>query len=86
MDFKCQACGFRIFNRRYPKCESCGVELSPGLALSDAERKAAYEADQAALDASWRAERKATAGSTPPTDGGTALLAGLLAATSTGDT
>ena len=23
----CPACGFRVFNRRYPKCESCGAEL-----------------------------------------------------------
>lgn len=33
-DFHCPACGFRIFNRRYPVCEGCGEELPEELLLS----------------------------------------------------
>jgi hypothetical protein len=46
MNLKCQACGFTVFNRRYPKCESCGVILAPGLALTDAERNALFESER----------------------------------------
>lgn len=46
MSFKCQACGFTVFNRRYPKCESCGAMLAPGLALTEAERNALFESER----------------------------------------
>ena len=36
----CPACGFQIFNRRYPHCESCGAALPESLLLSSAEREA----------------------------------------------
>ena len=29
--YRCPACGFQIFNRRVPKCESCGTVLPPDL-------------------------------------------------------
>lgn len=60
MQFKCQACGFTVFNRRYPKCESCGVELAAGMALSSTERQALFEADAQEAERAWR-ERQKTA-------------------------
>ena len=42
----CPACGFRVFNRRYPKCESCGTELPRSLVYSAAERRALIEAER----------------------------------------
>ncbi len=41
----CPACGFRVFNRRYPKCESCGVTLPESIAYTDVERHALLAAD-----------------------------------------
>ena len=38
--YLCLACGFRIFNRRYPRCEACGQDLPQALLLGSAERKA----------------------------------------------
>ncbi|MDQ6684648.1 MAG: hypothetical protein M3Z16_05925 [Pseudomonadota bacterium] len=35
----CPACGFEIFNRRYPRCESCGAALPDSLVYSEAERE-----------------------------------------------
>jgi hypothetical protein len=46
MRFKCQACGFAVFNRRYPKCEACGVVLAEGIALSANERSALLAAEK----------------------------------------
>ena len=37
--YLCPACGFRIFNRRYPRCEACGQELPQALLLGPEERK-----------------------------------------------
>ena len=42
----CPACGFTVFNRRYPKCESCGVELPESLVYTAAERRALLEAEE----------------------------------------
>lgn len=58
MDFKCQACGFAVFNRRYPMCESCGVELAPGIALSKQEREAAFARETEEANARWREREK----------------------------
>src|SRR5664279_528333 len=43
---KCPACGFRVFNRRCPKCESCGAELPDWLVYSSSERQALLAADE----------------------------------------
>ncbi len=43
----CPACGFHVFNRRYPKCESCGAELPDTIAYTAQERHALLEADDA---------------------------------------
>lgn len=34
----CPECGFRIYNRRYPNCESCGARLPEALVYSPVER------------------------------------------------
>ena len=41
----CPACGFRVFNRRYPKCESCGIELPESIAYTATERSALVAAE-----------------------------------------
>lgn len=37
--YKCPICGFRIFNRRYPRCESCKALLPSELVHSAEEVK-----------------------------------------------
>lgn len=54
----CQVCGFTVYNRRYPKCESCGAELGAGLALSRSERNAVFEEERRVADAQWRLRQK----------------------------
>jgi hypothetical protein len=34
----CPDCGFRIYNRRFPKCEACGAALPESLVYSPIER------------------------------------------------
>jgi hypothetical protein len=34
----CPECGFRIYNRRFPSCESCGATLPESLVYSPVER------------------------------------------------
>lgn len=58
----CPACGFRVFNRLYPKCESCGAELPEWLVYSPSERQARLEADkQQDLERARNASTSATA-------------------------
>jgi ribosomal protein L37E len=42
----CPACGFRVFNRRYPKCESCGAALPESIVYSAVERYTLQRADE----------------------------------------
>ena len=42
----CPNCGFAVFNRRYPRCESCGVDLPETLVYTPAERRALLAADE----------------------------------------
>lgn len=54
--FRCPECGFRIFNRRVAKCESCGAALPAELLLTaeqTAQLDAAHERSR-----QERAERK----------------------------
>ena len=37
--YRCPKCGFRIFNRRYPRCESCKTLLPSELVYSAEEVK-----------------------------------------------
>jgi anti-sigma factor RsiW len=73
MDYNCQECGFKVFNRRYPKCESCGAALAQGVALSTTERSALFEEDRVAAEAKWLAEQKLWA---QPAAGGAPALVG----------
>ena len=41
----CPDCGFRIYNRRFPNCESCGAALPESLVYSPAERFALQQAE-----------------------------------------
>jgi len=42
----CPECGFRIYNRRFPNCESCGATLPETLVYSPVERFALQQADE----------------------------------------
>jgi len=51
----CPECGFRIYNRRFPSCESCGAVLPDTLVYSAAERFALQqEEEQRALERARR--------------------------------
>jgi len=43
---RCPECGFQVFNRRYPKCESCGAELPETIVYTPVERHALLVADE----------------------------------------
>lgn len=65
----CPACGFRVFNRRYPKCESCGAELPPDVAYSDAERHRLMAAEEAlALEVARQSRSGPVSGAMPLDD------------------
>jgi DNA-directed RNA polymerase subunit RPC12/RpoP len=42
----CPECGFRVFNRRYPKCESCGAILPESIVYTPVERQILRVADE----------------------------------------
>ena len=42
----CPECGFRIYNRRFPDCESCGAALPETLVYSPAERFALKQEEE----------------------------------------
>jgi hypothetical protein len=52
----CPHCGFRIFNRRYAKCESCGRDLPEPLVYSADERAALITKEE--LEAAQRRPRR----------------------------
>lgn len=43
---RCPECGFQVFNRRYPKCESCGALLPETLVYTAVERHALHVAEE----------------------------------------
>lgn len=45
----CPACGFQVFNRRYPKCERCKSDLPASLVYSADERRALLETEEEQL-------------------------------------
>lgn len=45
----CPECGFHVFNRRYPKCERCELDLPASLLYSKEERRAMLEAEKVRL-------------------------------------
>lgn len=54
MTVQCPHCGFAIYNRRFPKCESCGAALDEALVFSDKERRDLFEQDRLAAEAVWQ--------------------------------
>ncbi len=46
----CPACGFRVFNRRYPRCESCGAQLPEATVYNESEREALLQSEVERLD------------------------------------
>lgn len=60
----CPECGFEVFNRRYPKCESCGAVLPESIVYSTTERHALVAAEEeVSLE---RARRETSSGVTTP--------------------
>lgn len=57
---RCHKCGFTVFSRRYPKCESCGTELPSELLYSDAEREALRKSEAAQLEHEMERQREAS--------------------------
>ena len=74
MEYKCQACGFRVFNRRYPKCESCGTELAAGIALSSLERETLFGQDRVASELEWRDKQRKAMNTPSDSDAGLGLI------------
>lgn len=56
----CPECGFTVFNRRYPKCERCGVALPAGLAYTKEEVAAKQVREKAEDEARREQERRAS--------------------------
>lgn len=62
----CPECGFRIYNRRYPSCESCGAALPETLVYSPAERFALQQEEEAlALERARRSTEEEFSITTP---------------------
>lgn len=57
---RCPNCSFIVFNRRYPKCESCGAELPTTLLYSEAEREALLKSESAQLEHEMERQREAS--------------------------
>jgi hypothetical protein len=55
----CPACGFAVFNRRYPKCEKCKAELPASIVYTSTEIAGMREKERA--DDDERARRRAEA-------------------------
>ena len=56
--FVCPDCGFRIFNRRYPRCERCGKALPKELIYSTEELSAMFAQEEREAETRQR-EREA---------------------------
>ena len=59
---KCPECGFSIFNRRFAKCESCGVQLPISIVYSADELKALAEKDKTDDEAAQKARHRQQTG------------------------
>ena len=74
-NFSCPACGFRVFNRRYPKCERCKTALPASLLLSELERQALLKGEEEQLSSKLERTRDrrapASLGSLGAASGGT---------------
>ena len=62
----CPACGFRVYNRRFPNCESCGAALPESLVYSASERhKLQMQEEERSLEKARR-EAATALSITPP--------------------
>jgi transcription initiation factor TFIIIB Brf1 subunit/transcription initiation factor TFIIB len=59
---KCPECGFSVFNRRFAKCESCGVVLPTSIVYTADELKLLAEKDKADEEARQKALARQKAG------------------------
>ncbi len=57
---RCPICSFTVFNRRYPKCESCGAELPKTLLYSQAEREELRKSEAEQLEHELERQREAS--------------------------
>ena len=57
---RCPTCGFIVFNRRYPKCESCGIELPKALLYSQGEREELRKSEAEQLEHELERQREAS--------------------------
>jgi len=80
---RCPACGFRIFNRRYPMCESCKLPLPPELVYSREQILAMQT--QEALEAKARANAKRKRDGANSGDGGDIDFGSIGSDSSCGD-
>jgi hypothetical protein len=60
---KCPDCGFFVFNRRFAKCESCGVQLPASIVYTVDELKVLSEKDKADDEAQQKARHRNQTGS-----------------------
>ena len=77
----CPACGFRVFNRRYPKCESCGAELPDDVAYSAAERHSLIEREEELARAAARVQRPSSDSAFGTTSFDDAVVSALVTST-----
>ncbi|MES2040140.1 MAG: hypothetical protein V4495_20175 [Pseudomonadota bacterium] len=55
---KCPACGFPVFNRRYGKCEKCGIALPETIAMSRQELHGIRERERQEDESAAEVKRK----------------------------
>jgi hypothetical protein len=60
---KCPECGFSIFNRRFAKCESCGVQLPTSIVYTVDELRALAKKDKTDDEATQNARHRQQTGS-----------------------
>ncbi|MEO8523794.1 MAG: hypothetical protein ABI460_03645 [Caldimonas sp.] len=65
---RCPDCGFQVFNRRFPKCESCGALLPEPIVYSAVERHALLVADEERDLERARQEKSGASGAAPSFD------------------
>ncbi|MFZ6710283.1 hypothetical protein [Undibacterium sp. TC9W] len=54
----CPACGFAVFNRRYAKCEKCGISLPETIVMSRQELRDIRERERQEEEAAAELKRK----------------------------
>ena len=75
----CPDCGFRVYNRRYPHCESCGALLPESIVYSPVERHALLVADEERALEKARNER--STGGTSPSGFDESVMSALMTLT-----